>query len=74
MHKDKECKDKCEMGMFKGCCCFGWHHMCLVKVSTAAFVLMLAKFFPMLMMLDWYWYLAIAVLAAIIPMKKWMCR
>lgn len=48
----------------------GWFDIKLVKWSTAGFVLMLAKLWPPLLSLNWYWYLLIAVLAAIRPTYK----
>ncbi|MDB2414161.1 hypothetical protein N9W34_00140 [Rickettsiales bacterium] len=43
----------------------------LIKLSTAAFVLMVAKLWPPLLNLDWYWYGIIAIVAAIIPARKY---
>lgn len=42
----------------------------LVKISVLGFTLMLAKLFPELLVLDWYWYLIIGVIAMLRPMKK----
>lgn len=42
----------------------------LIKLSVAAFVLMLAKLWRPLLSLDWYWYALIAVLAGIKPVYK----
>jgi len=36
----------------------------LIKLSTAGFVLMVAKLWPDLLSLEWYWYLIIALVAA----------
>ncbi len=47
-----------------------WYDMSLVKLSTAAFILMIAKLWQPLLSLAWYWYLIIAVAAAIVPLKK----
>lgn len=44
--------------------------MKLIKWSVAAFTLMLAKFFPVLLSLDWYWYAALGVLFMWRPMMK----
>lgn len=41
--------------------------MSLVKLSTAAFALMVAKLWTPLLSLDWYWYLIIAIVLAIKP-------
>ena len=49
---------------------FGWVDIKLVKWSTAGFILMVAKLWPPLLSLEWYWYLLIAVLAAIRPVYK----
>ena len=42
----------------------------MIKLSTAAFVLMIAKLWAPLLSLDWYWYLVIGVIVAIKPMYK----
>ncbi|GAJ19990.1 unnamed protein product [marine sediment metagenome] len=47
-----------------------WYDISLVKLSTAAFILMIAKLWPPLLSLAWHWYLIIALLAAIIPLKN----
>jgi hypothetical protein len=47
-----------------------WYDISLVKLSAAAFALMVAKLWTPLLSLDWYWYLVIALVAAIIPIKK----
>lgn len=44
-----------------------WYDISLIKLSTAAFVLMIAKLWAPLLSLDWYWYLIIALLAGIKP-------
>ena len=44
-----------------------WYDIGLIKVGVAAFVLMLATFWPSLLQVDWYVYLIIAVLASIRP-------
>ena len=41
--------------------------MSLVKLSTAAFALMIAKLWTPILSLDWYWYLIIAIVLAIKP-------
>jgi uncharacterized membrane protein len=43
----------------------------LIKLSTAAFVLMIVALWPPLASLDWYWYLIIGVLAMIRPLIKY---
>jgi hypothetical protein len=40
----------------------------LIKLSTAAFVLMIAKLWKPILSLDWYWYLVIALVATIKPL------
>ena len=52
---------------------YHWYDISLIKLSTAAFVLMVAKLWPPLLNLEWHWYAIIAVLAAIPPLKK-MCQ
>jgi len=47
-----------------------WTDYGLVKLSVVAFALMLAKLWEPLLSLDWYWYAAIFILAAILPMSK----
>ena len=42
----------------------------LIKLSTAAFALMVAKLWTPLLSLDWYWYLIIALVLAIKPVYK----
>ena len=44
-----------------------WYDISLVKLSTAAFILMVAKLWAPILSLDWYWYLIIGVIAAIKP-------
>ena len=41
-----------------------------IKICTAAFILMVAKLWEPILSLDWYWYLIIAVLAAIKPVTR----
>lgn len=47
-----------------------WYDISLVKISVAGFILMIASLWPPLASLEWYWYLVIGVLAAIIPAGK----
>ncbi|WP_292470647.1 hypothetical protein [Methanolobus sp.] len=47
-----------------------WVDMALIKISAAAFALMVAKLWEPLLRLDWYWYAFIFVLAAIKPAYK----
>ena len=39
----------------------------LAKLSTAAFVLMLVKFWPVIASLEWYWYAILFIVFAIRP-------
>lgn len=45
----------------------------LIKLATAAFVLLLAKFFPILISFDWFMYVIVIFVAAIRPYKKVFC-
>jgi len=47
-----------------------WSDISMVKLSSAAFILMVAKLWTPILGLDWYWYLIIGVIAAIKPMTK----
>ena len=47
-----------------------WYDISLIKLSTAAFILMVAKLWAPILALEWYWYLLIAVLAGIKPAMK----
>ena len=49
---------------------FDWLDIGLIKLSVAAFILMVAKFWPEILGLNWYWYAVIVVLAAIRPAGK----
>lgn len=42
----------------------------LIKLSVAAVILMIARLWPPLLGLDWYWYAVIGVLAAIRPVHR----
>lgn len=53
---------------------FHWYDISLIKLSTAAFTLMVAKLWPPLLALDWYWYLVISLVVAIPPMQKMFCK
>ncbi len=46
---------------------FEWFDISLVKLSTAAFILMIAKLWTGILALEWYWYLALAIIFAIRP-------
>ena len=45
----------------------GWLDMGLVKISVFFFALFLAKLWPPLLSLDWYWYALLFVLAGLKP-------
>jgi hypothetical protein len=47
-----------------------WYDISLIKLSTAAIILMIAKLWSGLLYLDWYWYLIIFIVAAIRPFIK----
>ena len=47
-----------------------WLDIGLIKLTVAAFVLLLAKLWPAILSLPWYWYAAVAVLAAIRPLVR----
>ena len=47
-----------------------WFDISLIKLSSGAFILMVAKFYPVLLSLDWYWYLTISLLAAITALHE----
>jgi hypothetical protein len=42
----------------------------MIKLSAAAFTLMLAKLIPGLLVLDWYWYALLGVVFMMKPMMK----
>tara|TARA_R110001632_G_scaffold46564_2_gene118291 strand:- start:681 stop:884 length:204 start_codon:yes stop_codon:yes gene_type:complete len=44
-----------------------WYDISLVKLSTMAFTLMIAKLWPPILNFDWSVYLIICILAAIRP-------
>ena len=47
-----------------------WYDVSLIKLSTFAFALMIAKLWLPILSLEWYWYLALALLAAVKPMMN----
>jgi len=49
---------------------FGWVDVQFIKISAFVSALALAKLWPPLLSLDWYWYAIIAILAAIKPIAK----
>jgi uncharacterized protein YacL len=48
--------------------------MALIKVSLIAFGLLIAKLWPTILALDWYWYLIIFIVAIIKPMKTFYSK
>jgi hypothetical protein len=47
-----------------------WTDIGLLKISVAAAVLLIAKLWPPIMGLDWYWYAIVLVIAAIKPASR----
>jgi uncharacterized membrane protein YdfJ with MMPL/SSD domain len=47
-----------------------WLDLGLVKISVAAAVLLIAKLWPPILGLDWYWYALVFVIVVIKPMGK----
>ena len=45
-----------------------WFDISFVKLSSAAFILMIAKLWSGILVLDWYWYAVIGIIAAIRPL------
>ena len=41
-----------------------------IKLSTAAFTLMIAKLWPTILGLNWYWYTALGTIFMLKPLKK----
>jgi hypothetical protein len=48
-----------------------WVDIALTKWSVFAFALMIAKLWPRILSLKWYWYALIFVVLAIIPFKNY---
>ncbi len=42
----------------------------LVKLSVFAIAFLIAKYYPQVLSLDWYWYAGVAVLVAIRPLYR----
>lgn len=59
------CGQKITLWMQERIRTFQRFHISLVKLSSAAFALMVAKLVPEILGLAWYWYLVIAVVLAI---------
>ena len=47
-----------------------WLDIGCVKLAVFAFALLIAKFWPEILNLSWYWYVIIFVLATIRPLYK----
>ena len=47
-----------------------WIDIQFVKLASMAFILMIARLWPPIATLDWYWYGILMLLAAAVPMKK----
>lgn len=47
-----------------------WIDIQFVKLASMAFILMIARLWPPIASLDWYWYGLIMILAAIVPLRK----
>ena len=47
-----------------------WCDVSLIKLSTFAFALMIAKLWAPILNLEWYWYLGLGLLAAVKPMMN----
>lgn len=67
------CFENCTKWMEKSIRKMQWYDVSLVKLVTAAIVLLLAKYFPVLLSAEWHWYVIIAVLGSILPMKHMFC-
>ena len=44
---------------------FRWFDISLIKLATFSIALLIAKLFPVMLSLDWYVYLIIAILASV---------
>ena len=47
-----------------------WLEVLLAEAAAVSFVLILAKNWPPLLSLDWYWYLIIGIVVAFKPIKS----
>lgn len=47
-----------------------WFDISLIRIASFTFALMLAKLWSPLLSLEWYWYLLIAIVAAIRPVYR----
>ena len=46
-----------------------WYHYSALKIGVAAAMLLLAKLFPKLLALDWFWYVVIFLVSYIITLN-----
>ena len=53
--------------------CCSYLNIGLIKIAIIAFVLMVAKLWNSILVLEWYWYLIIAIAAAIKPIIHGHC-
>ena len=60
--------------MEKGVKKMDWMDIGLTKASVFLLTLLLAKHWPALYSLDWYWYLGLALIAAARPMHKFFSK
>ncbi|MBM4177420.1 hypothetical protein FJ208_01295 [Candidatus Gribaldobacteria bacterium] len=51
-----------------------WLDMQIVKVASMAFALLLAKIYPPILGLSWYWYFLIFVLLALVVFSRILPR
>ena len=49
-----------------------WCDVKLIKLGAAAFTLMIAKLWPPLLSLEWYWYAALGVVFILKPLKLYL--
>jgi hypothetical protein len=42
----------------------------LVKLATAAIILLIAKYYPVLTSFEWHWYVIVAIIASTHPIMK----
>ncbi len=43
-----------------------WYHYSALKIGVASAMLLLAKFFPILLSFDWYWYAGVFLISYVI--------
>ncbi len=51
-----------------------WLDIGLTKATVFLLALLLAKYWPVLYSLDWYWYLGLAIVAAARPTHKFLSK